>query len=137
MGSNWVARQSFGMLKIRKGRILLSYACERRKKEDEERRKKMNQIEIFKFVFFKPVKGYWNYWSRYSIRILKGSSLKHFELLCLVFLGVEQLLRLGAAPLPSGNLGAAPLLSSFCLGAAPLLGFPGSCSHFKTWAILN
>ena len=49
MESNRVARQSSGMLKIRKDRILLSFACGGRKKK--ERRRKMNKIEIFKFVF--------------------------------------------------------------------------------------
>ena len=39
----------------------------------------MNNIEIFKFGFFELVKGEWNFWSRYSIRILKGSSSKLYS----------------------------------------------------------
>ena len=63
MGSNRLARQSFGMLKTRKDRILFELCLwekkERKKerKKKEERRKKMNKIEIFKFGFFKLVKG--------------------------------------------------------------------------------
>ena len=63
MGSNRLARQSFGMLKIRKDRILFELCLwekkeeRRKKKEEERRRKKMNKIEIFKFGFFKLVKG--------------------------------------------------------------------------------
>ena len=48
MGSNRLARQSFGMLKIRKDRILFELCLWEKK---EERRKKMNKIEIFKFGF--------------------------------------------------------------------------------------
>ena len=46
MESKSLARQLFGMLKIRKDHIqLLSFACGRR------RSKKMSKIEIFKFNF--------------------------------------------------------------------------------------
>ena len=60
MGSNRLARQSFGMLKIRKDRILFELCLWKKKEEEEEeeeRRKKMNKIEIFKFGFFILVKG--------------------------------------------------------------------------------
>ena len=63
MECNRLARQSFGMLKIRKDRILFELCLwekkeeEEEEEEEEERRKKMNKIEIFKFGFFKPVKG--------------------------------------------------------------------------------
>ena len=60
MGSNRVARQSFGMLKIRKDRILFELCLWKKKKKEKkekERRKKMNKIEIFNFGFFKLVKG--------------------------------------------------------------------------------
>ena len=59
---------------------------ERRKKK--KKKKEDEQIKIFKFGFFTLVKGSRNFWSRYSISILKGSSLKLFELLSLVSLGV-------------------------------------------------
>ena len=49
-----LARQSFGVLKICKDSIHFEL-CLRKKKEDEER--KMNKPEIFKFGFFKLVKG--------------------------------------------------------------------------------
>ena len=55
---------------------------ERKEKEEDE------QNRNFKFGFFQLVKGLWNFWGKYRIRILKGSSLKLFELLCLAFLGV-------------------------------------------------
>ena len=52
MCSNRLARQSFGVLKFAKTVYFLSYACGRRKKEGEERRReKINKIEIFKFGF--------------------------------------------------------------------------------------
>ena len=57
-------------------------------KEKEEERSMMNKIENFKFGFFKLVKSYWNFWSRFNIRILMGSSLKLFEPLYFIFLGV-------------------------------------------------
>ena len=59
MGSNRLAMELFGMLKIRKDRIPLSYmyACGARKKKEERRRKKMDKIEIFNFGLFKVVKG--------------------------------------------------------------------------------
>ena len=49
MGSNMLARQLFGMLNFAKTINCLSYS--------RGRRKKMNKIEIFKFGFFKLVKG--------------------------------------------------------------------------------
>ena len=60
MESNRLARQSFGMLKIRKDSILFElHVCLWKKKGErkKERRKKMNKIEIFKLGFFKLVKG--------------------------------------------------------------------------------
>ena len=59
MDCNRLARQLFGMLKIRKNCVyFLSYACGRRKKEQvEEIRKKTNKIENFMFACFKLVKG--------------------------------------------------------------------------------
>ena len=73
MECNSIARLSFGMLKIRQDRILFELYLwrkkERRKKEEkrrkkeerkkkkERRKKKMNKIKIFKFGFFKLVKG--------------------------------------------------------------------------------
>ena len=56
MESNRVARESFGMLKFCKDHVLFEL-CLWNKKEKGERRKKMNKIEIFKFGFFKLVKG--------------------------------------------------------------------------------
>ena len=50
MNCNRLARQSFGMLKIQKNRVLLSYACGRRRKKEKERTK-MNKIKICKFGF--------------------------------------------------------------------------------------
>ena len=49
MGSNRLARQSFGMLKIRQDHILFEL-CLWEKKE-RRRRKKKNKIEIFEFGF--------------------------------------------------------------------------------------
>ena len=49
MGSNRLARQLFGMLKICKDRILFELCLW--KKKEEERRKKMSKIEIFKLGF--------------------------------------------------------------------------------------
>ena len=57
MGSNRLARQSFGMLKICKDHILFELCLWEKKEEEEERKKKMNKIEFFKFGFFKLVKG--------------------------------------------------------------------------------
>ena len=54
------------MIKIRKNGILLSYACERRKKK-----KKDDIMEIFKFGFLNFIKGYRKFYIRYSIRIAK------------------------------------------------------------------
>ena len=57
MGSNWLAKQSFGCLKFTKTVYFLSYIClwnkkeERRRKKKEEERRKMNKIEILKFGF--------------------------------------------------------------------------------------
>ena len=54
MDCNRFARKSFGMLKICKNCVLLSYAGETRRKKKEGRKKEaqMNKIKIFKFVFF-------------------------------------------------------------------------------------
>ena len=74
---NRLAEQSFGMCNIHKDRILfdifrvIPVEEERRRR----RRKKMSKIEIFKFSFLNLVKGLWNFLSRFSIRIAKGSSL--------------------------------------------------------------
>ena len=58
---------------------------QRRKKKKKKKKKK---IEIFKFGFSTSVKVNMNFWSRFSIRIAKGSSPEDFELLCFVFLGI-------------------------------------------------
>ena len=63
----------------------MSYACgsRRRKKDEEERRRKMmNEIDLFKFGFSNMLKVNGTFGVE-SIRILKGSSLKLFELICL------------------------------------------------------
>ena len=49
MESKRLARQSFGMLKIHKDRILFELCLW--KKKEEEKKKKVNKIEIFKFGF--------------------------------------------------------------------------------------
>ena len=43
------------MFNICKTVYILSYACGRKKKEEEK--KKMDKVEIFKFAFVKHVKG--------------------------------------------------------------------------------
>ena len=60
MGSNKLARQPFGMLKISKDLILFELCLWKKKekrKKKIERRKKMNKIKIIKFAFFQLVKG--------------------------------------------------------------------------------
>ena len=53
MGSNRLARQSFGMFKVRKDRILFKLFLSKKKEI-----RKMNKIEIFKFGFLDSVKGW-------------------------------------------------------------------------------
>ena len=48
---------------------------ERRKNKKEEKMKEDEQNQNFQVWFFKIVKGWWKFWSSYSIRIVKGSSL--------------------------------------------------------------
>ena len=49
------------MLKIRKDRILMIYACGGRKEEERKKKKEDEQIKIFKFGFYKLIKGQWNF----------------------------------------------------------------------------
>ena len=57
MGSNRLAKHSFGMLKICRNSVLFELHVYLWIKKERRRRKKMNKIKHFKFGFFKLVKG--------------------------------------------------------------------------------